>query len=142
MSRFTQEVALALQRENYALWTSAIAPHLTDDVLVDKIDASVEYGVRLYSIIHPAWRIMAQGALHQRSDAAFNKTEVRSPPLYQYPDRMIARMTAFPCILRVQVPLDGHFCAVHCCGRHVDKCLTHITSDGHLSRACCGGRLS
>ena len=67
-----------LQLQNYALWTTSIKPHLTDDVLADKVDASVEYGVLLYSIIHPAWRIMAQGALHSSKTHAnaFNKTEL------------------------------------------------------------------
>jgi hypothetical protein len=45
--------ALALQTQNAALWSSAIKPFVTDGVLVDKIDASVQYGVLLYSIIHP-----------------------------------------------------------------------------------------
>lgn len=68
--------ALGLQLCNRALWKSKIMPHLTDPVLVDKIDASVEYGVKLYSIIVPAWRVMVQGALHQKSDPAFNRTEL------------------------------------------------------------------
>ena len=33
-----------------------------DEILSDKIDASVQYGVYLYEIIHAAWRVMAQGA--------------------------------------------------------------------------------
>lgn len=37
---------------------------LQDDVLADKIDASVQYGVHLYEIIHAAWRVMAQGAAY------------------------------------------------------------------------------
>eukprot|EP01051_Picozoa_sp_SAG22_P000055 SAG22_NODE_1_length_62449_cov_158.689270_55_plen_168_part_00 len=69
--------ALALQTQNYALWSSAIKPHVTDDVLADKIDASVQYGVQLYSIIHPAWRVMAQGAARASPGrAGFNQTEL------------------------------------------------------------------
>jgi hypothetical protein len=44
------------------LWEVRIRPHLIDAVLADKVDASVMYGVLLYKIIHPAWRVMAQGA--------------------------------------------------------------------------------
>ena len=67
----------ASQHRNYALWTAEIKPHLTDPVLADKIDASVMYGVLLYSIIHPAWRVMAQGAAHAAADrAGFNATEL------------------------------------------------------------------
>lgn len=69
--------ALALQHSNYALWSSAIMPQVTDDVLVDKIDASVQYGVQLYSIILAAWRVMAQGAAHASTGhAGFNQTEL------------------------------------------------------------------
>ena len=69
--------ALAIQNANFALWESSIKPHVTDPVLQDKIDASIEYGVRLYSIMLQAWRIMAQGALHQNADPTFNKTDLR-----------------------------------------------------------------
>ena len=34
--------ALALQHQNMALWLTTIKPSLTDDVLADKIDASVQ----------------------------------------------------------------------------------------------------
>ena len=68
--------ALQLQRQNQALWEASIRPHLTDTVLADKIDASVQYGVLLYSIIVPAWRVMAQGVLHLKHDPSFNKTEL------------------------------------------------------------------
>ena len=43
--------ALALQHRNMELWSSGIKPHLTDDVLADKIDASVQYGVYLLCTI-------------------------------------------------------------------------------------------
>ena len=66
--------ALALQTGNLALWETAIRPHVTDPVLCDKVDASVQYGVHLYGIIVQAWRVMAQGVLHQMADPAFNKT--------------------------------------------------------------------
>jgi hypothetical protein len=68
--------ALGLQLRNRGLWQSSIMPHLTDPVLVDNIDASVEYGVKLYAIIVPAWRVMVQGALYQKADSSFNKTEL------------------------------------------------------------------
>eukprot|EP01048_Picozoa_sp_COSAG05_P010484 COSAG05_NODE_926_length_6575_cov_6.025324_4_plen_294_part_00 len=68
--------ALQLQHRNHALWEASILPHLTDTVLADKIDASIQYGVLLYSIILPAWRVMAQGALHSTHNPGFNKTEL------------------------------------------------------------------
>ena len=42
------------------------------------------------------------------------------------PRCMIARMTAFPCILhqRLQLRTDGHQCGA-CCGRHAKKCLSN-----------------
>ena len=97
--------ALALQRANQELWESAIRPHLSDPVLADKVDASVQYGpqqrrsthatcfgafllgrqrmllrtgVLLYSIIYEAWTVMAQGAQHSKptSGSHFNATEL------------------------------------------------------------------
>ena len=68
--------ALSLQTANLALWEGTIRAHVTDPVLSDKIGASVQYGVHLYAIIVQAWRVMAQGALHQMADPMFNKTEL------------------------------------------------------------------
>jgi hypothetical protein len=64
--RPSQVAALGLQVQNQALWEGSILPHLADVVLADKIDASVQYGVHLYGVIVEAWRVMAQGALHQK----------------------------------------------------------------------------
>lgn len=43
---------------------------------LSRLNIKVLYGVHLYGIIVQAWRVMAQGALHQMSDPAFNTTEL------------------------------------------------------------------
>eukprot|EP01046_Picozoa_sp_COSAG06_P010951 COSAG06_NODE_613_length_13796_cov_45.631525_4_plen_73_part_00 len=42
-TRVRQAEALALQHQNMAVWESEIKPHVTDEILADKIDASVQY---------------------------------------------------------------------------------------------------
>jgi hypothetical protein len=81
-------------------------PFITDDVLVDKIDASIQYGVLLYSIIHPAWRVMAQGAAHASKDqAGFNQVS--------HPSRVVFPCTVsilYLCELQICAPQSYHEC--------------------------------
>ena len=51
------------------------------------------------------------------------------PPPPPYSDCVLARMTAFPCMLdqRTQVRLDGYFCAVHAVADMLRSvCLTYL----------------
>eukprot|EP00040_Diaphanoeca_grandis_P024403 m.134036 g.134036 ORF g.134036 m.134036 type:complete len:573 (+) comp29715_c0_seq1:24-1742(+) len=65
-SKWAETVALRQQavgfwNEIQATFRATIAPEMTDPTLVDVVDASIQYGLGLYTIVEAGWRGMAIG---------------------------------------------------------------------------------
>lgn len=59
--------ALGLFNGSLALFATAVAPALTDPVQADVLEASIRYGLHLYSVVEAAWRVMALGYRKQNN---------------------------------------------------------------------------
>eukprot|EP00051_Salpingoeca_urceolata_P017172 m.232290 g.232290 ORF g.232290 m.232290 type:complete len:727 (+) comp18882_c0_seq12:64-2244(+) len=80
--------AMTIFQQMFVSWQSGIKGHLTDPVQADKIEASVMYGVHLYSVIDAAWRVMVQG-YRKTHNLSYNATELLQA-IADYDARMMA----------------------------------------------------